>query len=142
MSYRVQIDAIGPGGGADTFKWSDNRASAATRNAWSATGVSTSTFNVTLNNSITVKWKSHIAGHVLGDYWDFTTHTASRRKYIAAEVTVFNDEGVAVDCVAGDVHVMYMVVFNSSRTQDGLNPEVDGVGRSGFSINHDAASGH
>jgi len=132
LSYRVQIDATGT---PDTFKWSDNRVSAATRNVWNVATVDTSTSDVTLDNSITVKWKA-TTGHTVGDYWDFTAHTTSRRKYIAAEITVFNDAGAVVDCVFRNVHVMYMVVFNSSRTQDGLNPEVDGVNRSGFSIDH------
>ena len=138
LSYRVQIDGTSS---PNTFKWSDNRVSAATRNVWNAATVNTSTSNVTLNNSITVKWAA-TTGHASGDYWDFSTHTTSRRKYKGAEITVFNDAGSAVDCVAGDVHVMYMAVFNSSRAQDGLNNEVNGGNRSGFSIDHDADSGH
>ena len=132
--YRVQIDGTGS---PNTFKWTDNRAAAASRDVWNASTVNVATSNVTLNNGITVKWGS-TTGHIAGDYWDFTAHNDARQKYMAAEITVFNDAGAAVDCSAGDVHVMYMVAFNSSRDQSGQlrSGEVNGVNRSGFSIDH------
>ena len=139
LSFRVQVDATGT---PDTFKWSDNRVSAATRNVWNAATVSTSTSAVTLNNNITVEWNA-TTGHVVGDYWDFDAQTTLGRKYTNAEITVFDDAGSAVNCATGDVHVMYMVVFNSSRAQDSLNTEVDGINRSGFSVDHNEPdSGH
>src|SRR4030042_1610695 len=68
MEYIVEIDSVAGGGevGQATFKWSQGGGS------WNATGVTTDSIPVSLNNGITVQWAPGAgADFVLADRWYF-----------------------------------------------------------------------
>lgn len=69
LVYVVEIDSVGGGAevGQATFKWSDDGGS-----TWDASGVTTDSVWVTLNNGVTVRWTSGTGDDfVLGDRWTF-----------------------------------------------------------------------
>lgn len=68
LEYTVEIDSVGAGVevGQATFKWSDGTS------VWNATGVTTSTAWITLNNAVKVKWTVGSGNDfAVGDKWYF-----------------------------------------------------------------------
>lgn len=69
LVYKVEIDSVAAGAeiGSATFKWSDDGGA-----TWDATGVTTSTGWLTLNNGVQIRFTSGSGDDcVLGDYWVF-----------------------------------------------------------------------
>jgi hypothetical protein len=66
LEYVIEIDALGTGSvGSSTFKWSDDGGA-----TWDATGVTTLTTDITLNNGVKVKWTTGYGDDfVIGDKW-------------------------------------------------------------------------
>lgn len=68
LEYTVEIDSVAGGAevGTATFKWSNGGGS------WDATGVTTDSTNITLENGVNIKWTSGSGDDFdLGDTWYF-----------------------------------------------------------------------
>jgi hypothetical protein len=120
IEYIVEIDSIAAGAevGLATFKWSDGGGS------WNASGVTTDSSPVTLNNGVTVQWASGAgADFVVGDKWylkgvnlfnagkmiDWDRDSEYRSQDLEAPNTIIIDFGSAQEVTA-------LVIFDHNFT--------------------------